>query len=148
MAEWGKFSEVLVNGNWDKVFALLPENLSDEPITSREEELLNFFEEIAEAISEDFGYFNAFLQRVVVYLFNPITKHEASAYHVFHSLVLYFGGLHPDNPIELDYEAILERLLQFTKEDYISIEDEGIALSIIMAMSMIFSTERLDDPKY
>ena len=149
LAEWGKFSEVLANGNWDKVFALLPENLSDEPITPREEELLTFFEEIAEAISEDLQYSNAFLQRVVVYLFNPITKQGAKMYHVCHSLSLYIASLHPANPIELDYEAILERLLQFTKEDYMKEEEGvGIVLAIFMAMSMMFSTGRLDEPKY
>ena len=147
MAEWGNYSEVLANGNWDKVFVLLPQNLSDEPISQREEALLTFFQEIAGGISKDFEYFNAFLQRVVVYLFNPITKQGANVHQVCHSLFSYFRCLiDSNNPIVLDYEAILERLLEFTKEDYIG--EEEVGESIFTAMMMLFSTGRLDDPKY
>ena len=146
LAEWGKYSEVLANGNWDKLFALLPENLSDAPISQREEDLLTFFQEIAGGISTDFEYFNAFLQRLVVYLFNPITKHEVNVYQVCHSLDMCFQSLDSYNPIELDYEAILERLLQLAKEESISKKEIGV--SVFMAMSMLFATERLDDFEY
>ena len=146
LAEWGNYSEVLANGNWDKLFALLPENLSDAPISQREEDLLTFFQEIAGGISTDFEYFNAFLQRLVVYLFNPITKHEVNVYQVCHSLSMYFRFLDSDNPIALDYEAILERLLQLAKEESISKKEIGV--SVFMAMSMLFATERLDDFEY
>ena len=100
---------------------------------------------IAQTISERFDYFNIILERHLAYLFDPSsTKADFGVFCVCHGLSIYFVALSRNNPIEINYIAVLERLVQLKNEE----KDDDILLKIYSVIGMILGLERMDDMKY
>ena len=133
MAELQDFAKILANGNWQRLFNLLPKELSEAPLSNFEVELFGVFFTVPEALTHEFDQFNTILQRGLVYLFNPITKTEGNIIHVCHLLVECFAWLDEQNPIEVDYIEIGEHLLSIMK----AMEKEGM-IKVLITIGVVF----------
>ena len=145
LAEWDNFTTVLENGNWERLVKFLPQQLVDTNLYETDQIKLNFFRMIAPAISEHFDYFNIIFERHLAYLFNPSPINaDFGVFCICHGLSMYFAALLPNNPIQINYFAVLERLVQLKNEE----KDDDILLKIYSVIGMILGLERLDDMKY
>ena len=139
------FAKILENGNWQRLFNLLPEQLSEAPLSKFERALFVFFSAAPEALCEQFDQFNTIFQRGLVYLFNPITKTEVNLVFVCDFLVKCFAWLDEANPIEVDYIGIVERLLSIMNELK---GNEQLLLKIFITLGIVYGTGRMTEDKY
>ena len=99
---------------------------------------------MAPAISERFDYFNIIFERHLAYLFNPSPINaDFIVFYICDGFSMYFAALSPNNPIQINYIAVLERLVQLKNK-----KDDDILLKIYNVMAMILFSKRLDDMKY
>ena len=138
-------AKIFANGNWQRLFKLMPEELTEAPLSQFEEALFVFFSEAPEALCEQFDQFNTIFQRGLVYLFNPITKTEDNGIFVCGLLVKCFAWLDEHNPIEVDFIAIVERLLSIMNEVK---GNQELLLKICIMLGIVYGTGRMTEDKY
>ena len=106
------FGPVLDNGNWERLLNLLPEHLTEQPVSARTNTLLDIFASFPFLVACQFEYFNALLHRFLNYLRDPITYHT---HHMYCCLEQCFRYQDHQNLVELNYLEIYERLLEAIK---------------------------------
>src|SRR3990167_10553128 len=130
-------AKIFANGNWQRLFKLMPEELTEAPLSQFERALFVFFSAAPEALCEQFDQFNTIFQRGLVYLFNPITKTEVNLVFVCDFLVKCFAWLDEANPIEVDYIGIVERLLSIMNEVK---GNEQLLLKLFITLGIVYGT--------
>ena len=107
--------QILAGGNWERLFKLLPEQLTEEPISQKTQHLFMTYAHFSSCIKEQFDCSNALVMRILTYLHNPISKIAVNVTYVCQCLEQCIRYHHGNNPFQLDHLSIAERLLELLK---------------------------------